>query len=186
MSSAANPDPYEDPVRFGQRVQILRSRRGMTREQLAGFLGHHASWVKKVETGRMRMPRLPEILRIAEALRVRSLNELVGDVSEADVQLFIGPGHEKLPAVAAAINAFPFGVDAPPPPTDHLRGRRGTGGRGPPPPPPPPAGRGGRRPAGPGGRGGPPPPARRAARRRRARISSSSGSRRSRLRKGTT
>ncbi|MFE1576881.1 helix-turn-helix domain-containing protein [Streptomyces fradiae] len=123
MSSAATPDPYEDPVRFGQRVQILRSRRGMTREQLAGFLGHHASWVKKVETGRMRMPRLPEILRIAEALRVRSLNELIGDVSEADVQLFIGPGHEKLPAVAAAINAFPFGVEAPSPRTDHLRAR---------------------------------------------------------------
>ncbi|MFF0551441.1 helix-turn-helix domain-containing protein [Streptomyces sp. NPDC004311] len=108
MSSDATPDPYANPVAFGQRVQIYRNRRGMTREQLAGLLGHHSSWVKKVETGTMRMPRLPEILRIAEVLRVRRLNDLVGDVdAEPHTDLFLGPGHERLPAVRAALTAYP-------------------------------------------------------------------------------
>ncbi|MCH0542239.1 helix-turn-helix domain-containing protein [Streptomyces sp. MUM 203J] len=123
MSSDASPDPYEDSVRFGQRVHIFRNRGGMTREQLAGLLGHHPSWVKKVETGALRMPRLPEVLRIAEVLRVPRLNDLVGDVSEADVELFVGPGHQRLPAVAAAINAFPLDADAPAPCAEHLRAR---------------------------------------------------------------
>ncbi|MGI5354881.1 helix-turn-helix domain-containing protein [Streptomyces sp. CA-252508] len=123
MPSDATPDPYEDPVRFGQRVQILRTRRGMTREQLAGLLGHHPSWVKKVETGKMKMPRLPEILRIAETLRVRRLSDLVGDIGDREVQLFVGPGHAKLPAVAAAINAVRLRDDRPTPRTEHVRAR---------------------------------------------------------------
>ncbi|MFG2775317.1 helix-turn-helix domain-containing protein [Streptomyces sp. NPDC048350] len=123
MSADGTPDPYEDPVRFGQRVQIYRTRRGMTRDQLAGLLGHHVSWVKKVETGKMKMPRLPEILRIAEVLRVRRLNDLIGAEREPAVELFVGPGHSKLPAVAAAVNAFPISLDAAPPRTEHLRAR---------------------------------------------------------------
>ncbi|MDJ0384766.1 helix-turn-helix transcriptional regulator [Streptomyces sp. G-G2] len=80
MSADAGQDPYDNPVAFGQRVQIYRNRRGMTREQLAGLPGRHPSWVKKVETGTIKVPRLPEILRIAEILRVRRLNDLVGEV----------------------------------------------------------------------------------------------------------
>ncbi|MEU9717799.1 helix-turn-helix domain-containing protein [Streptomyces sp. NPDC047976] len=114
MSSDAPPDPYDNPVAFGQRVQIYRTRRGMTREQLAGLLGHHPSWVKKVETGAMRMPRLPEILAIAQALRVRRLNDLVGDMGTSpNTDLFLGPGHDRLPAVRAALSAFPDGGEAP-------------------------------------------------------------------------
>ncbi|MFI6048679.1 multiprotein-bridging factor 1 family protein [Streptomyces violascens] len=123
MSPDASPDPYEDPVRFGQRVQIFRTRRGMTREQLAGLLGHHASWVKKVETGSMKMPRLPEILRIAEILRVGKLNDLVGAEHSPEIDLFVGPGHAKLPAVTAAINAFPLNTDRAAPPAAHLGAR---------------------------------------------------------------
>ncbi|MEU9096455.1 helix-turn-helix transcriptional regulator [Streptomyces sp. NPDC048361] len=123
MSIEATPDPHENPVRFGQRVQIFRTRRGMTREQLAGLLGHHASWVKKVENGQMRMPRLPEILRIAEALRVRSLNDLAGIDSGTDVALFTGPGHPRLAAVTEAINAFPWSTDRAAPSTAHLHMR---------------------------------------------------------------
>ncbi|GAA2437150.1 helix-turn-helix domain-containing protein [Streptomyces mauvecolor] len=126
MSPDATPDPYEDPVRFGQRVQIFRTRRGMTREQLAGLLGHHASWVKKIEGGQMRMPRLPEILRIAEVLRVRTLNDLVGADTTPDIELFVGPGHPKLPAVTAAINLFPFDTDRAAPSPAHLQARLAT------------------------------------------------------------
>jgi tetratricopeptide (TPR) repeat protein len=98
----------------------------MTREQLGGLLGHHPSWVKKVETGKMKMPRLHEILRIAEVLRVRRLNDLVGSEGEPAVELFVGPGHSKLPAVAAAVNAFPLSADRPAPRTEHLQARLAT------------------------------------------------------------
>ncbi|WP_030208646.1 helix-turn-helix domain-containing protein [Streptomyces sp. NRRL S-87] len=122
MSPDATPDPYDDPVRFGQRVQIYRNRRGMTREQLAGLLGHHESWVKKVESGTLKIPRLPDLFRIAEALRVRRLNDLVGEIAgEPDIDLFTGPGHAKLPAVRAALDAFPFTADRPAPSTTYLR-----------------------------------------------------------------
>ncbi|MFJ6935677.1 helix-turn-helix domain-containing protein [Streptomyces sp. NPDC101132] len=122
MSPDATPDPYDDPVRFGQRVQIYRNRRGMTREQLAGLVGHHESWVKKVESGKLKIPRLPELFRIAEALRVRRLNDLVGEIGgEPQVDLFAGPGHAKLPAVRAALDTFPFSGDRPAPSTSYLR-----------------------------------------------------------------
>ncbi|MEU3775567.1 helix-turn-helix transcriptional regulator [Streptomyces sp. NPDC032472] len=122
MSPGATPGPYDNPVAFGQRVQIYRNRRGMTREQLAGLLGHHPSWVKKIETGTLQMPRLPEILRIAEILRVRRLNDLVGEVgAEPHVDLFVGPGHDRLPAVAAALDAFPSSGDRQAPTAAYLR-----------------------------------------------------------------
>ncbi|WP_460112835.1 hypothetical protein [Streptomyces platensis] len=39
MTSDATPDPYAEPLVFGQRMQILRTRRGMSRTVLAGLLG---------------------------------------------------------------------------------------------------------------------------------------------------
>lgn len=107
MASDAPPDPFVEPVAFGQRMQILRTRRGMSRTVLAGLLGKSPSWVKQVEGGRLQMPKLPMVLRIAEALRVRDLSELTGDQSRA-IALFTGPGHARLPHVRAALNAFPW------------------------------------------------------------------------------
>jgi transcriptional regulator with XRE-family HTH domain/tetratricopeptide (TPR) repeat protein len=107
---------------FGQRMQILRQRRGMSRPVLAGFLGKSPSWVKQVETGKIQVPKLPTILRIAELLRVRDLADLTGDQT-AHVDLFIGPGHPRLAAVRAAIDAFPLTADREAPATQHLRYR---------------------------------------------------------------
>ncbi|MGK5529966.1 helix-turn-helix domain-containing protein [Streptomyces sp. URMC 129] len=125
MSSDATPVPYTDPLSFGQRVQLLRTRRGMSRVVLAGLVGRSSSWVKQVERGEIQTPKLGMILRIAEALRVRDLSELTGDQSSLPVGLFVGPGHERLPAVAAVINAFPsWGAgDREASPAAHLRAR---------------------------------------------------------------
>ncbi|WP_327729094.1 MULTISPECIES: helix-turn-helix domain-containing protein [unclassified Streptomyces] len=106
-SEAATPDPYADPLVFGQRLQILRTRRGMTRDQLGGLLGKTGSWVKGVETGRLKTPKLETILRIAELLRVRDLSDLTGDQS-VHIDLFAGPGHPRLAPVKAAVDAFPL------------------------------------------------------------------------------
>ncbi|MFI7275591.1 helix-turn-helix domain-containing protein [Streptomyces sp. NPDC049879] len=108
---------------FGQRMQLLRERRGMSRPVLAGLIGRSPSWVKQVEAGTLHLPRLPMILRIAEALRVRDLAELTGTQS-MPADLFIGPGHDRLPEVAAVINAYPFNAsDREAPPTAHLAAR---------------------------------------------------------------
>lgn len=122
MSQDGTPDPYSDPLVFGQRLQILRTRKGMTRDQLGGLLGLTGSWVKGVETGRLKTPKLEVVLRIAELLRVRDLADLTGSQS-VHIGLFAGPGHPRLAAVKAAVDAFPLGNTSEAPPTAHLRAR---------------------------------------------------------------
>ncbi|MET8982096.1 helix-turn-helix transcriptional regulator [Streptomyces sp. NPDC004539] len=121
MSSAA-PDPTVDPLRFGQRVQILRERRGMTRRQLADFLGVSPHTLKKIENGQQRAPGLDMVLRVAEALRVRDLADLTG-LPETHVDLFTGPGHPRLAAVRAAVDDLAIDVGVEPPPIAHLEAR---------------------------------------------------------------
>nr|WP_272921706.1 helix-turn-helix domain-containing protein [Streptomyces sp. SID8354] len=122
VSPDTTSDPFAEPVAFGQRMQILRTRRGMSRGVMAGLLGKSASWVKQVEGGRLQMPKLPMVLRIAEALRVGDLSELTGDQSMA-IELFTGPGHARLPLVRSAINAFPLTTQGEAPTQAHLRQR---------------------------------------------------------------
>ncbi|MEV6316484.1 helix-turn-helix domain-containing protein [Streptomyces sp. NPDC051776] len=122
MPSDTSSDPYVEPIAFGQRMQILRTRRGMTRSVLAGLVGKSPSWVKQVEGGRLQMPKLPVVLRIAEALRVPDLAELTGDQSMA-VDLFTGPGHPRLAHVQAAIDKFPLPTEREAAPAAHLRER---------------------------------------------------------------
>ncbi|WP_406331491.1 helix-turn-helix domain-containing protein [Streptomyces sp. NBC_00203] len=118
----ATPDPYADPLVFGQRLQILRTRKGMTRDQLAGLIGKSGSWVKGVETGRLRTPKLEVILRIAEVLRVRDLSDLTGSQS-MHVDLFTGPGHPRLAAVKAAVDVYPLTTQREASPAAHLQAR---------------------------------------------------------------
>lgn len=122
VPSDATPDPYTDPLVFGQRLQILRTRKGLTRDQLGGLVGRSGSWVKGVETGRLKTPKLEVVLRLAEILRVRDLSDLTGDQS-VHVDLFTGPGHARLPEVKAAVDAFPLGARREAPPAAHLRAR---------------------------------------------------------------
>ncbi|MFG2287262.1 helix-turn-helix domain-containing protein [Streptomyces sp. NPDC048595] len=116
------PDPYATPIEFGQRMQILRQRRGMARVVLAGLVDKSPSWVKRVENGQLQTPGLEMILRIAEALRVSDLAELTGR-SSMRVDLFTGPGHPRLAAVRDAVNAFPVRGDRPAPAAEHIRAR---------------------------------------------------------------
>ncbi|MCN9241887.1 helix-turn-helix domain-containing protein [Streptomyces sp. RY43-2] len=122
MPSDATPDPYADPLKFGQRVQILRERRGMTQVQLADLVGLSSHTLRKIENGQQQAPRLDLVLRIAEALRVRDLADLTG-LPDMHVDLFVGPGHPRLAAVKAAIDNFALGSSAEPPPVAHLEAR---------------------------------------------------------------
>ncbi|WP_431044283.1 helix-turn-helix domain-containing protein [Streptomyces sp. P1-3] len=122
MSSDATPVPYTQPLVFGQRMQVLRTRRGMSRTVMAGLVGKSTSWVKQVERGDIGVPSLSMILRIAEVLRVRDLSDLTGDQT-LPTHLFIGPGHPKLSAVRTAIDTFPFTADREAPPSANLSAR---------------------------------------------------------------
>jgi transcriptional regulator with XRE-family HTH domain len=122
MPSDATPDPYADPLKFGQRVQILRERRGMTQAQLADFVGISAHTLRKIENGQQKSPDLERVMRIAEALRVRDLADLTGR-PDTHVDLFIGPGHPRLAAVKAAIDSFALSSSIEPPPVAHLEAR---------------------------------------------------------------
>ncbi|UGQ09511.1 helix-turn-helix domain-containing protein [Yinghuangia sp. ASG 101] len=97
--------PTSDELSFGQRLKVLRLRRGMTREVLAGLVGMSPAWVKSVESNHIGMPKLSKLMRIAEALRIRDLSQLTGGQS-IRVEQFSGPGHARLPEVRAALNAF--------------------------------------------------------------------------------
>lgn len=122
MPSDATPDPYADPLKFGQRVQILRERRGMTRVQLADFIGVSPHTLKKIENGQQQAPGLDMVMRIAEALRVRDLADLTG-LPDMHVDLFIGPGHPRLAAVKAAVDSFSLATTGEPPRVAHLEAR---------------------------------------------------------------
>ncbi|MFD4257703.1 helix-turn-helix transcriptional regulator [Streptomyces sp. NPDC058534] len=122
MPSNATPDPFADPLKFGQRVQIHRERRGMTRAQLADLIGVSPHTLKKIENGQQQAPGLEMVLRIAEALRVRDLADLTGH-PDMHVNLFIGPGHPRLAAVKAAIDSFPLALPGEPPRVAHLEAR---------------------------------------------------------------
>lgn len=122
--SEATPDPSATSLAFGQHMQLLRTRRGMTRDVLAGLLGRSASWVKQVENGTMRTPNLETVLAVAEALRVRDLADLAGGQHAAS--LFVGAAHPRLDAVAAAVNRLPGPAAEQAPPPAHLRARLDT------------------------------------------------------------
>ena len=64
--------------RTGERVQILRERRGLSRPVLARLVGISASWLKGIERGTRLLPRLPLPVKLADALAVGDVAVLAG------------------------------------------------------------------------------------------------------------
>jgi transcriptional regulator with XRE-family HTH domain len=90
---------------FGQRLQRRREQAGMTRPVLAGLVGRSAEWVKAVESGRLKQPRLPMLLRIAEVLGVADLAELTGDQSVEVASLARGR-HPSVAGIKAVVQRY--------------------------------------------------------------------------------
>ena len=105
---------------FGVRLQHLRTRRGLSREVFGGLLGRSGEWVKALERGRILMPRLPMLLRIAEVLHVNDLADLTGE-QRVPVVSFSKGRHARTPVVADAMLASVPAADAEP----DLRALRG-------------------------------------------------------------
>ncbi|MBO2448499.1 helix-turn-helix transcriptional regulator [Actinomadura barringtoniae] len=97
--------------RTGERIKILRERKGLSRPTLAGLAGKSAEWLKGIESGRRLPPRLPALVRLAEALGVDDVALLAGtDLNLADgasipIASFARIPHEAVPAIRDAVRA---------------------------------------------------------------------------------
>ena len=94
--------------RTGERIQILRERHGLSRPVLAGLVGMSAGWLKGIERGTRLPPRLPLLVKLAEALAVGDLAVLVGadmDLGGASIpmQSFTRIPHDAVPAIREAL-----------------------------------------------------------------------------------
>lgn len=90
---------------FGQRVRRARERNGQCRAVVGGLVGRSAEWVKAVECGRLKTPRLPLLLRLADVLGVNDLADLTGD-DRVTVATYAKTAHPSLSAVRAALSSY--------------------------------------------------------------------------------
>lgn len=118
----ATTDPADAASAVGQRIRFHRQRRGMTREVLGGLVGKSGRWVKAIERGEIQQLKLPTVLSLAEALKLRDIAQLTGG-DPMPTTMFRGPGHPALPAVRMAINAVGPSDVGEPPLLDHLQAR---------------------------------------------------------------
>src|SRR5690606_16672834 len=65
-----------------------------------------AEWLKAVENGRLQPPRLPMLLRIAQALDLQDLADLTGNGHAVPVSVFAGERHAALTDVQAALTDY--------------------------------------------------------------------------------
>jgi len=95
--------------RTGERIQILRERKGLTRPVLAGLVGMSPSWLKGIERGTRLAPRLPVLVKLAEALGVGDVVVLsgtdmdLGGSTSIPVQSFARIPHDAVPAIREAV-----------------------------------------------------------------------------------
>ena len=90
--------------RLGKQLQRLRTRRGLTQEQLAVNVGLSRTFVTRLELGQ-HDPTLSTLVRLAKALRV-SVTDLLGESMSASVWWQVGeqrfPTREEAEAHARA------------------------------------------------------------------------------------
>ncbi|MGY1581178.1 helix-turn-helix domain-containing protein [Streptomyces sp. MN13] len=108
---------------FGQRVQRARERTGKTRAVVAGLMEQSTEWVKAIETGRIGMPRLSKLLRLAHVLGVEDLTELTGDERIA-ATTYSKAQHGALPVIKRSLTTYQLAAaDREPEPADVLAAR---------------------------------------------------------------
>lgn len=93
------------PMSFGDRVRFHRERAGMSRTVLGELCGRSDEWVKAIERGRLLMPRLPLLLRLAEILQIDDLAELTGE-QKLNTATYTKHRHEKAEQVARALASY--------------------------------------------------------------------------------
>ncbi|MBV9142693.1 MAG: helix-turn-helix domain-containing protein [Pseudonocardiales bacterium] len=92
----------------GERIKVLRERRGLSRAVVAGLCGRSESWLKKIEQGTRQAVRLPTLLRLAEILRLDDLAELTGQ--RLPLAVYGKSAHPALPALQQVMMTYPLGA----------------------------------------------------------------------------
>ncbi|GII77486.1 hypothetical protein Sru01_24680 [Sphaerisporangium rufum] len=95
---------------FGDRLRLHRERAGMSRPVLGELCGRSAEWVKALERGRLLMPRMPLLIRIAEILQIDDLAELTGE-QKLSTATHTKNRHDKAEHIAKALITYPFATD---------------------------------------------------------------------------
>lgn len=104
---------------FGERVRFFRERAGMSRPLFGELCGRSGDWVKGIETGRLLMPRLPMLMRMARILRVEDIAELTGE-QRLSTTTYLKNTHDKAETITRALATYtiatpetePLGADA--------------------------------------------------------------------------
>lgn len=84
-------------LEIGQRIKTIRTKKGLTQEQVAEMVGISQKHLSRIEKG-YHKPRFDMIIKIAEALNVPT-DAFARDLSDSDVDVFIEgirPSIEKL------------------------------------------------------------------------------------------
>ncbi|GAB7030504.1 helix-turn-helix domain-containing protein [Streptomyces sp. NPDC021749] len=63
---------------IGERIELLRRRRGLSRQTLASLVGHSSEWLRQVERKGRQVDRLSTLLRLAEVLQVKDVAAFMG------------------------------------------------------------------------------------------------------------
>lgn len=62
---------------IGERLELRRRQRGLSRSVVAGLCGRSAEWLRQVERGCIRLDSVSVIVKLAEVLHISDLTELV-------------------------------------------------------------------------------------------------------------
>ena len=91
------------PLSVGDRIRILRQRRGLTQVTLAAMCGRGEDWIKRIESGK-RGTTISQLARIGHALGVTDLSDLTG----TDIGMPMAPGsavHDAVGPIRQAVRA---------------------------------------------------------------------------------
>lgn len=93
----------------GERIRVLRERRGLSRPVLAGLVGRSSDWLKKIETGDRPLTSITHLVRLANALRVPDVSTLTGGDLSIPARDVGKLSHSAVPLVRAAMHEVSFG-----------------------------------------------------------------------------
>ncbi|MEV5508860.1 helix-turn-helix domain-containing protein [Streptomyces orinoci] len=92
----------------GERVRILRERRGMTRAVLAGLVGRSSDWLKKIENGERELRSITHLVRLAHALHISDVAILTGDELAIPADAVGKLSHASVTPIRAALHGVSF------------------------------------------------------------------------------
>ncbi|MDT3398401.1 helix-turn-helix domain-containing protein [Streptomyces sp. B1866] len=102
-------DDLPEDLTTGERIQILRERRGLSRAVLAGLVGKSADWLKKIEKGDRSLTSITYLVQLANALHVLDVTKLTGGDLSIPADAVGKISHGAVPAIRAALHDVSFG-----------------------------------------------------------------------------